>query len=113
MTKRIGMPAGHYYGPAEDHRFWDEGSNPSLCGFGQRMRLPCGGAWICGDAHNPFAVEILYAADSYNHMARVLWYDERSPKWNELRGHLVKYLGTTFSTQTAARVRQDLGLPNG
>ncbi len=108
---RVRQPAGDWYGPTEEHSFWNEGSNPLLAEFGARLGLPCGGAWICSGVEHDYAVEILFAADGYNHMARINWFDQRCDKWPELREHLAKYHGTLFTTQAPDQIRTSLGLP--
>ena len=112
LRHRIGQPAGHYYKPAKHWDFWHENSNVALAAFGGKLRLPCGGAWLLSAAACPqqFAFEIHYAADSYNHMADVNYFDPTCELWQALRYHLALYEHTIFTTKPLSEVAVTLGI---
>ena len=110
--KRIGQPNGYYYKPTKHWMFWHENSNVSLAEFGGRLTLPCAGAWLLSAKVCPeqFAFEINYAADSYNHMAEVNYFDESNELWPALTYHLALYEHTIFMTKPLREVFGMLGI---
>jgi len=110
--QRISTPNGHYYHPVKHWVFWHENSNVSLAEFGGRLRLPCGGAWLLSARTRPeqFAFEINYAADSYNHMADVNYFDQTCELWPALGYHLALYKHTIFMTKSLKEVFSILGI---
>jgi len=108
--ERVHQPNPYYYDENSgiQHNFFDENSNSKLAEFGIKNHLSCGGVWILG---KNFAFCIEYAADSYNHMAKVREFGKSiTRKWYKLHEHLCSFEHTLHTLKSRDEIANNLGL---
>ena len=82
------------YDPPQETYWYGAGGEKqkrAIANLGAVFKLPCGGAWILGCKRGDnFAVQVNYAADSYDFFVSSYLFNESHPKWHEIKLEVAK-----------------------